>query len=164
MYEFAFDPLALSAGIAARLIVSPETISVDIRAIQAWHDREFELTAIRELGENWDGYGADAPSVAVMDAASLFLAICKKINCTHAPVRIALSPSGVLSVDWLYGDTLVRAEIEDPNEIEWMKATPGRSTEFFTTELIGAGPEIEQVQTWQPAPVAEDELTLAYAR
>lgn len=155
----------LSAGVAQRPMVSPAATSTDIRAIQAWRDRDFELASIRELGQNWDGYGADAPSVALMDAAALFLAVCKDINYTNPPVRIALSASGFLSVDWLYGNTLVRAEIQNSNEIEWMKATPGQPTEFFATELREVtGPETEQVQTWQPAPVAEDEPALASAR
>ncbi len=100
-----------------------------------------------------------------MDAATLFLAICKKFDYGNAPARIALSPSGSLSVDWLDGDALIRAEILDSNEIEWMRAIPGQPTEFFTTALMGqAGSRTEQVQTWQPAPVAEDEPALAYAQ
>lgn len=139
-------------------------ISADIAAIQSWREREHELVAVREFGENWDGRGSDPPTVAAMDAAALFLALCKKLDYGNAPSRLALSPSGFLSVDWLDGDALVRAEILESNEIEWMRAIPGQATEFFTTALIGhTGSRIEQVQTWQPAPVAEDELALAFA-
>jgi hypothetical protein len=140
-------------------------ISADIRAIQSWREREFELATIREFDKNWDGYGSDAPTVAAMDAATLFLALYKNLNHGNPPARIALSPSGFLSVDWLDGNALVRAEIQDSNEIEWMRAIPGQATEFFTTVLIGeTGSRTEQVQTWQPAPAAEDELAFAYAR
>lgn len=161
---FEFNPLACFSR-PLETTASTAAISADICAIQAWRERELELAAIREFGENWDGYGADAPDIAVIDAAALFLSICKKFDSSNAPARIALSPAGVLSVDWFYGDTLVRAEIQDFNEIEWMKATPGQPTDFFTTSFIEkAGPESEQVQTWQPAPAADDELALAYAQ
>jgi hypothetical protein len=140
-------------------------ISADIRAIQSWRERELDLATIREFGDNWDGNGSDAPTVAAMDAAALFLALCKKLDYGNTPARIALSPSGFLSVDWLDGAALLRAEIQDSNEIEWMRAVPGQPTEFFTTALMGQmGSRTEQVQTWQPAPVAEDEPALAYAR
>jgi len=149
-------------------ISSVSAISADIRAIRSWRDRELELATIRQFGENWDGYGADVPSVGAMDAATLFLAICKKSDYGNPPARIALSPSGCLAVDWLDGDALIRAEILDldSNEIEWMRAIPGQPTEFFTTALIDqTGSRSEQVvQTWQPAPVTEDEPALAYVR
>jgi hypothetical protein len=144
-----------------------ETISADIRAIEAWRQRELELAEIRGFSRNWDGRGSEAPTRAAMDAAALFLSICKRVRPGHFPARIALGPDGFLSVDWLYddGDTLVRAVIQDDNEIEWMKATPGRATEFFSTPLTDeTGSYTEQVQTWQPAQVAAEEPALAYAR
>jgi hypothetical protein len=140
-------------------------ISADIRAIETWSQRERELESIRGYLRNWDGRESDAPSAAAIDAAALFLNICKELDFMKAPARIALSPSGFVSVDWLFGDVLFRAEIQDNNEIEWMRATKGQAAEFFVTKLVDdTGFETEQVQTWQPAPVAEDELALAFAR
>ncbi len=154
-----------SLGNPTHAMASASAISADIRAIQSWRERELELATIREFRNNWDGYGADAPTVAVMDSAALFLAICREFDYENAPARIALSPSGFLSVDWLDGDALIRAEIQDSNEIEWMRAIPGQPTEFFTTALMDqTGSRTEQVQTWQPAPVAEDEPALVSAR
>jgi hypothetical protein len=145
-------------------ITSASAISADIRAIQSWRERELELATIREFSENWDGRGSDAPAAAAMDAAALFLAIWKKKDHENPPARVALSPSGFLSVDWLDGNALLRADIEDQNEIEWMRAIPGHATEFFTTTLFDlTGSGTEQVQMWQPAKAAEDELALAYA-
>jgi hypothetical protein len=155
-------PSATASTLVSQAPLIAAAISADIRAIQIWRERAIELEAIREFGKNWDGHGSDAPSSAAMDAASLFLTICKEINYANAPARIALSPSGFLSVDWFYDDTLVRAEIQDTNEIEWMHVVPGKPTEFFTTPLVEeAGPEFEQVQTWRPV---EDELASASAR
>lgn len=145
-------------------IASTPTISTDIHALQCWRDLELDLAAIRAYGKNWDGRGSDSPSPSAMDAAGLFLAICQKYFYENPPARIALSPSGLLTVDWLDGKALVRAEIlnMESNEIEWMRALPGQSAEFFTTALIDqTGSRTEQVQTWQPAQVAEDELALA---
>lgn len=157
-------PIVSMLASPAPAIVSASEISADIRAIQCWRERELELASIRMFGEDWDGRGSDAPAEAAMTAAALFLAIWKNANHGNPPARIALSPSGFLSVDWLDGNTLLRAEILDRNEIEWMRATPGQPTKFFTSALMDRmGSGIEQVQTWQPAKLAEDELVLACA-
>jgi hypothetical protein len=145
-------------------LASASAISADIRAIQSWHDRELEFAAIREFGDNWDGYGSPAPTVAAMDAAAFFLRAFKERDPRNPPMRIALSPDGFLTADWIDGDALVRAEIQDSNEIEWMIAGPGRPTEFVTTTLMClTGTATEQVQTWQPAPLTEDEPDLLFA-
>ena len=161
-------PVIISAaGNPAPAFVSASAISADIRAIQTWRERELELATIREFGNDWDGRGSDAPTTGALQAAALFLAICKNNNLETPPARVALSPSGFLTADWLEGDALIRAEVLDlnSNEIEWMKVIPGQPTVFFTTFLMDqTSSRTEQVQTWQPAPPAEDELALAYAR
>lgn len=167
MYLPDLNPPAIvsTAGTPALAIATASAISADIRAIQSWRERDLELATIREFAENWDGRGSDAPAFAAIESAALFLAICKEKGPTNPPSRISLSPSGFLSADWLEGDALLRAEILDRNEIEWMRAIPGHPTEFFTTALTGqTGTRTEQVQTWQPAPIAEEELALPYAR
>jgi hypothetical protein len=148
-------------------IPSGLAISADIHAIQSWRERELELATIREFGDNWDGKGSAAPSGGVLEAAAVFLAICKRNDPGNPPARLSLSPSGFLTADWLDGDALVRAEIMDigSNEIEWMKAIPGQPTAFLTTALINRRVyRTEQVQTWQPTQVAEDERALVFAR
>jgi hypothetical protein len=150
----------------APAIPSGAAISVDIHAIRSWRDRELELATIRELGENWDGSGSAAPTSSALDAAAVFLAICRRDDPASPPARLSLSPSGFLTVDWLDGDALLRAEIMDleSNEIEWMRAIPGRPTAFLTTALMDrTGARTEQVQTWQPAQVAEGEPAFASA-
>lgn len=152
---------------AAPEILSASFISADIRAIQSWRDRELELATIREFGKDWDGRGSDAPTVGALEAASIFLAICKNADPGDPPARLALSPSGFLTADWLDGEALVRAEIMDleANEIEWMCAIPGQPTEFVTTRLINnTRSQTQQVQAWEPTQVAEGALALACAR
>lgn len=152
---------------AAPALESFSSITSDIRVIQSWHDRELELAAIREFGDDWDGRGSSAPTGAALQAAAVFLAVWKRYEPNDPPARIALSPSGALSVDWLDGNSLVRAEIMDLelNEIEWMRASPGLPTEFWTTPfMVIRGTKTEQVQTWQPAQIEEEEPALAFAR
>jgi hypothetical protein len=144
---------------------SPVCISTDIHAIQAWRERELELASIRKLGENWDGYGSEAPTDAVLDRATLFLRGVKDRDFENPPMRLALSPAGLLTIDWLDGKALVRAEIQDSDEIEWMRAIPGQPTEFVTKIFTNAlGSRTEQVQMWQPAPTVEEEPDLACVR
>jgi hypothetical protein len=145
----------------APAVTASSAISADISAIQCWRQRELELATIRRFGEDWDGCGSDAPTSGAMDAAALFLAFWKALHFENPPARISLSPNGFLTADWLAGDALIRAEIldRDSNEIEWMRAIPGKPTEFFTSALTEQrGTEAAQVQTWQPDP---DEPALA---
>lgn len=140
-----------------------ELLSVDIKAVQAWKDRELEFAAMRAFGENWDGYGSAPPTVEAMEAGALFL-LAYKEHVPKPPARIALSPEGFLTVDWIEGNGLIRAEIRDFDEVEWMSALPGRSAEFFTTPLLTTQDiKAEQGQTWQPAS-GVDEPAFASAR
>jgi hypothetical protein len=96
---------------AAPAICSAVATIADIRAIQNWQDRAQEFATIREYGDNWDGRGSDAPTLAALRAAAVFMAICKNSAPDNPPARIALSPSGYLTAEWLDGGALRRAEV-----------------------------------------------------
>ena len=162
---------------------SPARISMYSHAIRAWHKRELELTSIHKFSDNWDGYGSEAPTTAVLKRAEFFLRRLKNEAYENPPMRMALSPNGSLTMDWIDGNALVRAEIQDSDEIEWMRAIPGKPTEFVTEPLVNSSgsttehrqiwrpdPTVEeeldsvQVQIWRPAPTLEEELDLVCAR
>ena len=140
----------------------------DIAVISSWIRCDTDLAKIRNFEDDWDGFGAEAPRHAALKLAQSFLSILRDRDFENPPMRIALSPSGAIAFEWLEGDSFLRAEIEDSEDIEWMLATPDRPTEF-RVERIGrvlnrtSGPyflpaiaptlQLAEEQRWKP-PVA----------
>jgi hypothetical protein len=137
-----------------------------------WIEREMDLAKIRNLGNNWDGFDADAPDIATLDKAASFLRLLRERDESNPPNRIALSPNGSVALEWVQGTLFLRAEVADSNEVEWMLASPGRPTEFqveslmvstsqgpveFTADpVLTSSSPIVQGQEWKPPrpPVA----------
>jgi hypothetical protein len=136
---------------------------VDIRAIKTWIEREVDLARIRKLGYNWDGFEAAAPDARVWEKANAFLRLLRERDITNPPMRAVLSPNGSIALEWLEGDSFLRAEIGDSNEVEWMLVIPGQPTEFRVESLISSDSEAVQGQEWKPAPTAVGELAYASA-
>ncbi len=132
-------------------------VAEDINKLQGWIEREIELSKIRNYRQNWDGFDADAPDPTIMDTAILFLRNLRGRANSVPPERVALSPNGSVTLDWLEGDNFRRAEIENPYQVDWMLVTPGQGTEFSTEYLSDLTPSAGAGQTWQPAPAPVDE-------
>jgi hypothetical protein len=151
-------------------------LAEDIHEIKGWLEQEVDLLRIRNYVDNWDGFESDAPDPEVVDCAISFLHWLRGIEGMRAPSRVALSPSGSIALEWVDGAIFLRGEITEPNEIEWMLAIPGESTEFMTkslpmqlgsgmarrqewktTPIAPSGSEKDRGQEWQLAPTAVDE-------
>lgn len=146
-------------------VSTQQLIPADIQTVHSWIERAIDLARIRKLEGNWDGFGADAPELTVLAGADHFFRILRERDIANPPMRIVVSPDGAIAFEWLKGNSFIRAEIEDSNEIDWMIATPGQPTEFAVEHL--AEPSAfgtQQGQAWQPAPVAVDEPDYAFAR
>jgi hypothetical protein len=128
--------------------------ALGIRDVQNWIERESDLSKIRGFGDDWDGFQSSAPDPRIVDSAIVLLRNLREACTLRAPQRIALSPNGAIAMEWVDGSTLLRAEIEDPTEVEWMLVVPGKATEFTTESLVSqsTSPEAGRGQEWQPAP------------
>lgn len=146
-------------------IPASNEVSADMPALKIWNDREHDLSTIGRYGKNWDGFGAAAPDPLVVGRAVAFLRFLRDLDRTNPPVRVSLSPDGLIALEWLDTNKLVRAEIGDSAEIEWMVATPGQPTEF-ETKLFGDPLEsaASRGQEWRPAEAAAGALVFAYGR
>jgi hypothetical protein len=114
-------------------VAADAPITANVRAIREWLARENELKVIRRYRANWDGYGADAPDRRLVDAAIYFLHEMRRRNDSFPPMRVALSPDGLVALEWVVSaQQLWRAEVRSPNEVEWMFAIPGQPTRFET--------------------------------
>jgi hypothetical protein len=141
-------------------------ISADIQSVQSWIDKEVELAAFRNLGNNWDGFDAPEPRLTLIERAISFLRILRDRDRSNPPRRVVLSSDGFIALEWVEGSKFIQAEIGDSGEIEWMVATPGQPTEFRVESIAvpsDSGPA--QGQVWQPpTTVAADEPAYASAR
>jgi hypothetical protein len=132
-----------------------------IPVISSWIERAFDLASIRALGDNWDGFGSEAPDHSVIEKANAFFRVLQDRDFTNPPMRVGLSPNGSIAFEWLEQDAFLRAELGDSEEVEWMRAAPGQPTNFRLESLAPSRLEAPEGQAWKttPAPVGG----LAYA-
>jgi hypothetical protein len=137
---------------------TPEQISMATTDTERrWQERKRDLSRMKGFQDNWDGFGAEAPSAATIQQAELFLFLLRKGEPENPPMRVVLSDEGVVAFEWVQAGTLLQAEILDSSRIEWMFAVPGQQTQF-QIEQWNAGIQ-EQV-----CPPASDVLALSAAR
>ena len=142
----------------ARPIHICDHLPAAIETVTSWAQREFDLSRIRELGENWDGFGGPAPDPTVLERARSFLRFLYERDVTNPPDEIVLSPSGSIGLEWLEGNSFLRAEIGDSDEVEWMLAIPGRPTEFRAESLVRPDSQALEWQEWKPEPLRIESL------
>jgi hypothetical protein len=136
--------------------------SGDIHAIQAWIERELDLSTIGKFQNNWDGFDATAPDPVVVSNAISFLRTLRERQPANPPIRAVISPDGLIAFEWLEGNNFIRAEIENSTEVEWMIAGPDRPTEFEVEYLEAPTAGEVRNQTWQPAPSAVGDFVSTY--
>jgi len=137
-----------------------QEVSSDIGVLKKWAEREADLTKIRSLQADWDGYGSMPPQLGVWNRAVIFLYVMHNSDPMNPPRKIAVSPEGLIALEWLDGRTLIRAEVGESDEVEWMIAVPGHPAEFVVEKIAELAASPEQVHEWKPTTVAGE---LAYA-
>ena len=85
-----------------------------------------KIVTFQQLGNDWDGYGAEAPSGAVVESA-VGLAYCFQENGVRPPQRVVPSPGGEIVFEWQEPDgTYTEVEIDAPLHAEVMVIEPGK--------------------------------------
>ena len=73
-----------------------------------------QLEAMRNLAENWDGYGAAVPSATALELAQAFVGLVETLlkKSTSNPCRLHVSPTrnGGILVEW--EDRFMQHEVE----------------------------------------------------
>jgi hypothetical protein len=127
----------------------------DISLIQSWLERRLELATMRKLARDWDGLGAEAPDLTVIDRADHFLRMLQERDPANPPMRVVLSADSSIAFEWVRESRFIQAEITEAAEVEWLIATPGMETEFQIEKLEGQFSSNEsREQEWRPAPRA----------
>lgn len=77
--------------------------ATDARRAAEWDQRIDDLLAIRQLEDDWDGQGAPAPTIDVVDSA-LVLALLLRQEGIVPPANIVQGVAGDVHFDWQPGD------------------------------------------------------------
>lgn len=83
----------------------------------AWKNVMAELRDMRSLSDDWDGDGAVAPGVAVVDTA-LTQAIRLRSEYHNPPDRVIAGVNGSVLLEWFLFNRIEQMEIFAPNEFE----------------------------------------------
>jgi hypothetical protein len=127
-----------------------------------WLKKEKDLASLRDLSDNWDGFGAEASNPAVIDKAYHFLLLLKERDFVNPPKRVSLSPDGMVGIEWTEGNSYRRAEVcAHENSVTWMSILNGAPAQFSTEPLEDKSALREQ--TWQEPPTEVGDQELAYA-
>lgn len=120
--------------------LNPEGLSTSFKSEieDRWSNRKTELIQelenIQSLQENWDGEGAEAPKLELIDSAiSLLGFIQKKLP---PPSRITPTQTGNIVLEWQFENNIyLEAEIVDRSCVEWMLEIPFQQTLHWDEEI-----------------------------
>jgi hypothetical protein len=97
-----------------------------------WEAAVRQIASFENLGENWDGFGAEAPSPEVLKSA-IGLADCYCEAGVDPPYRVAPGVAGSVILEWQEVDgTYATVEIDGPMHAEVMVVEPGKAAQQWT--------------------------------
>ena len=101
-----------------------------------------QLDAMRSLVENWDGYGADAPSTTAIDLArelvGLVETMLKKSPSNSCTLHVSPTRTGGVLIDWENRATQHEVEISADRSIGFLHLD--KTTGQIETRKFSAGP------------------------
>ena len=122
---------------------------------KAVQERKTELLEIRKYGADWDGFDSAPPDAKLVDMAIGFLEDLR-LRVPFPPVRVALSPSGTVSIEWQATNGLhVEAEIVAYNKVEWLDASNPQRIERWTESLSDQTENPRRGAAWQSTQQVE---------
>jgi hypothetical protein len=104
--------------------VSPATF-VD-RTNDRWCRVIQSLQQLKSLRDDWDGQGALAPSIGIVEAA-IGLAELYRQHDYSPPTTALATPAGTVLFEWRRQTTYYEIEIVSPGRAEWMLIDEGRA-------------------------------------
>ena len=125
---------------------SPYSTKVD----DDWYRVFRALNDLLSLPENWDGYGAERPSVDYLEIAQQLLTQLNKRG-EPAPARVVPLPTGGVLLDWQSSNQYLEAEISDLHVIEWMRRDTDGTYMHYDTRVDALDVEKELAPTFAPA-------------
>jgi hypothetical protein len=97
-----------------------------------WESAVQKIIEYQRLGDNWDGFGAKAPSQELLQSA-IGLAYVFRENGVDPPHRLAPGVDGSVIFEWQDPDgTYTDVEIVRPLHAECMRIEPGQPAKHWT--------------------------------
>jgi hypothetical protein len=101
-------------------------------AADAWYAAISTLLGFRELGDNWDGLGARAPSAELI-ASAVGLACLLEESTLPPPTRVVPGLDRTVLLEWQEADgTYAEVEVVRPLYAEGMIVEPGKPAQHWT--------------------------------
>jgi hypothetical protein len=97
-----------------------------------WEPTVQKIVEFQGLADNWDGFGAEAPSHELLESA-IGLAYCLYEKGLEPPHRVAPGVCGSVILEWQDSDgTYAEVEIDRPLHAEVMVVEPGKPAKQWT--------------------------------
>jgi hypothetical protein len=97
-----------------------------------WEPALLQIIEFQHLENDWDGFGAEAPSRELLESA-IGLAYCYLEQGVDPPQRVAPGVCGSVIFEWQGPDgTYAEVEIDRPLHAEIMVIEPGQSAKHWT--------------------------------
>jgi hypothetical protein len=106
-------------GAAGQEVNGTSTQAPSAGAAARWDEIFSRLRYLRGLTDDWDGQGAVAPAVAILDGAEA-LAHSLRQEGAIAPSWVVAGPDGEIVFDWQSPGLYLEAEVSKPDLVEWM--------------------------------------------
>ena len=127
------DEVSMRNGVAR--IPAEEALVDDVEDSGPWEAVVRHILEFRQLGNDWDGFGAEAPSRELLESA-IGLAYCFSEKGVAPPDRIAPGVCGSVIFEWQDPDgTYTELEIDRPLHAEVMVIEPGKSAKHWTIPI-----------------------------
>lgn len=132
------DTIARSAGGASAYtcaVVPPSDGVADVdqsaESACSWDRVIDDLLSLRQLQDDWDGQGAEAPDPAVVDSA-LKLALNFRASAMHPADRVVAGVNGTVFFEWFAPTQYLEIEVLAPGAAEgrWVYRETNRVEEF----------------------------------
>lgn len=92
------------------------------------------VQGLENLQDDWDGQGAEAPSLAIIRAAIRVAENFQK-SCEQPPVTAVATPAGTVLFTWEDQSSYFEFEIASPDRLEWMQKEQGKPATHGETWL-----------------------------
>jgi hypothetical protein len=104
----------------------------DVADAGPWEPVVREIISYQDLSDNWDGYGAEVPTRAVLESA-IGLAYTYYQNGVDPPGRVAPGVAGSVIFEWQDPDgTYATVEVDAPLHAEVMVIESGKPAQQWT--------------------------------
>jgi hypothetical protein len=115
--------ISMHDGVSGAVAQAPQPNVADAGP---WAPAVKEIVSYQHLGNNWDGYGAEAPCREVL-ASAIGLAYTYHQQGVGPPQRVAPGVAGSVIFEWQHPDgTYATVEIDAPLHAEVMVIEPGK--------------------------------------